>query len=288
MAEADAPGNLCARAGVTNALGLLQEWLADERLISGQLALVTRGAVATNIAEPPVDLGGAAVAGLVRSAQSEQPGRFAMIDWDGQESSWRALPAALGSGEPIVAIRDGEVLVPRLERAGDLEPIESAGRLDPARTVLITGGTGALGGILARHLVNTYGAKRLLLVSRRGPTAEGAGELEAELTELGAEVTVASSDVSDRAALETLLRSIPDEHPLGAVVHAAGVIEDGLIESLTPERIDAVVRTKGGRSLASARSDQGEGTLYVPTFLVGGRDDWQPWSRELRGSKRIS
>ncbi len=112
------------------------------------------------------------------------------------------------------------------------------------RTVLITGATGTLGTLLARHLVSEHGVRQLLLVSRRGPRAEGAGDLRAELESLGAEVRIEACDVSDREQLATLLGSLPNKHPLGAVVHAAGVLDDGLIGALTPERLDGVLRAK--------------------------------------------
>jgi NADPH:quinone reductase-like Zn-dependent oxidoreductase/acyl carrier protein len=110
--------------------------------------------------------------------------------------------------------------------------------LDPAGTVLVTGGTGGLGAVLARHLVEAYGARRLVLVSRRGTAAPGAGELMAELVGLGAEVQVVACDVADRDQLAALLGSL--EHPLTAVVHAAGVLDDGVVEALTPQRLARV------------------------------------------------
>ncbi|MEV5315793.1 SDR family NAD(P)-dependent oxidoreductase, partial [Streptomyces sp. NPDC052610] len=114
----------------------------------------------------------------------------------------------------------------------------------PDGTVLITGGTGALGSLVARHLVTARGVRRLLLTSRRGRSADGAAELAAELTGLGARVTIAACDTADRDALAALLAGIPAEHPLTAVVHAAGVLDDGVIGSLTPERVDRVLRPK--------------------------------------------
>jgi acyl transferase domain-containing protein/NADPH:quinone reductase-like Zn-dependent oxidoreductase/short-subunit dehydrogenase/acyl carrier protein len=116
--------------------------------------------------------------------------------------------------------------------------------IDPQGTVLITGGTGALGALLARHLVVEHGVSHLLLASRRGLAAEGAIELRAELESLGAGVTIAACDVSDRQALRVLLDSIRAEHPLSAVVHAAGVIDDGLIGVLTSERLERVLSAK--------------------------------------------
>ncbi|WP_460784128.1 SDR family NAD(P)-dependent oxidoreductase, partial [Nonomuraea fastidiosa] len=97
---------------------------------------------------------------------------------------------------------------------------------------------------MARHLVSEHGVRHLLLVSRRGPDASGAVELREELAGLGAEVTIAACDVGDREALAALLAGIPEDRPLCAVVHAAGVVDDGVISSLSPERVDAVLRPK--------------------------------------------
>ena len=116
--------------------------------------------------------------------------------------------------------------------------------IDPERTVLLTGGTGGLGALVARHLAEHHGARHLLLVSRSGPKAEGAKELQAELEELGVEATIAACDVSDRKALKKLLDSIPAEHPLGAVIHCAGVLADGTVEAMAPEQIERVFAAK--------------------------------------------
>ncbi|MGW4327977.1 type I polyketide synthase [Nocardia sp. NPDC004573] len=111
-------------------------------------------------------------------------------------------------------------------------------------TVLITGGTGGLGALAARHLVTEYGVRRLVLASRRGPDTPGAAELRDELAALGAHVEVVACDAADRDALETTLAAIPAEHPLTGVVHAAGVLADGLFTGLTAERIAEVLRPK--------------------------------------------
>ncbi|MFF8596795.1 SDR family NAD(P)-dependent oxidoreductase [Streptomyces sp. NPDC015220] len=116
--------------------------------------------------------------------------------------------------------------------------------LDPDGTVLITGGTGVLGGLVARHLVAEHGVRHLLLLGRRGAAAEGAGELCAELSAAGAEVTVAACDSADRAALAAVLATVPEGHPLTGVVHAAGVLDDVVLASMTPARVDAVLRSK--------------------------------------------
>nr|WP_275412118.1 type I polyketide synthase [Catellatospora coxensis] len=116
--------------------------------------------------------------------------------------------------------------------------------LDPDGTVLITGATGTLGALAARHLVTGYGARHLLLVSRRGPDAPGATELRDELTGFGAHVTVAACDVADRAALAELLAAIPEAHPLTGVVHTAGVLDDGVVAGMTREQFENVLRPK--------------------------------------------
>jgi len=116
--------------------------------------------------------------------------------------------------------------------------------LRPGGTVLLTGGTGVLGALAARHLVAKYGVRRLLLAGRRGPDAPGAAELCAELTALGAHTEVVACDVADRAALEAVLAAIPPDHPLTGVVHAAGVLADGLFATMTPGQIAEVLRPK--------------------------------------------
>ncbi|MER5432231.1 type I polyketide synthase [Streptomyces sp. NPDC002588] len=116
--------------------------------------------------------------------------------------------------------------------------------IDPHGTVLVTGGTGTLGRAVARHLVTEHGARRLMLVSRRGMAAPGADDLVTELTARGVDVSVTACDVADRAAVEAVLATVPAENPLTAVVHTAGALDDGVIESLTPERFDTVTRPK--------------------------------------------
>ncbi|GAA2673326.1 MULTISPECIES: type I polyketide synthase [Actinosynnema] len=180
----------------------------------------------------------AAVRGLVRTAQAEQPGRFllASVDADADPGAGQALDAALALGEPEVAVRGGQVLVPRLTRSAGAGNGVDWG----CGPVLLTGATGALGAALARHLVTGHGVRELLLVSRRGPDAPGAAELVAELGGHGARATALACDVADRGALAGLLA----EHPVTAVVHAAGVLADGTLESLSAEQVDVVLRAK--------------------------------------------
>jgi len=221
-------------------LALLRRWLTEPATEDTRLTVLTHRAIAASADEDVPDLAAAPIWGLVRSAQSEHPDRFVLVDVDEHEDSLRALPAALASGEPQMAIRAGVLLVPRLTRI--TEP--SATPNSPWRgTVLITGATGALGSLIARHLVDA-GARRLLLVSRRGMAADGARRLADELAELGADITVAACDAADRAALAGLLGRIPAEWPLTAVVHTAGVLDDATVLSLTPEQVDHVLRPK--------------------------------------------
>ncbi len=120
--------------------------------------------------------------------------------------------------------------------------IPQAPRLDG--TVLVSGATGTLGALLCRHLVTAHGARQLLLVSRRGPDAEGADELLADLKALGADVSIVAADLADPDAVADVLSMVDARHPLRAVVHAAGVLDDAAVESLTPDRLAAVLRPK--------------------------------------------
>ncbi len=224
-------------------LALVQEWLAEERLDDSKLVLLTHGAVAATPTDVP-DVAQAPVWGLIRSAQSEHPGRFVLVDLDGEDNSTGALPAALAAGESQLAIRLGRAYAPRLARVAPQQETDEAPWFDPERTVLITGGTGLLGGLVARHLVGAHGVRSLVLTSRRGVEADGASELQRELAELGAAVTIARCDVADREQLRAVLDALPPQQPLGAVIHAAGVLEDGTIETLSPATLDRVLAPK--------------------------------------------
>jgi acyl transferase domain-containing protein/thioesterase domain-containing protein/acyl carrier protein len=230
-----ADGSPDVRAAAAEALAVVRRWLACTRLGEATLVVTTRGAVGVGNEVP--DAAQAAVAGVVRAAQAEHPGRFLLVDLEvAAEPEWGAL---LDLDEPQLAVRGGRLLAPRLARV----PAGATDRtrpLDPDGTVLITGGTGALGALFAEHVVKRHGARHLLLVSRRGPAADGAADLAATLESLGAQVRVEACDVADRDQLAGLLGSL--ERPLTAVVHMAGLPDAGLIETLSAERLEQVLR----------------------------------------------
>ncbi|MDX6761462.1 beta-ketoacyl reductase, partial [Streptomyces sp. F8] len=234
---------------VTAVLELAQSWLSDERFADSRLAVLTRGAVAVADAEHP-DPALAAVWGLIRSAQSEQPGRFTLVDTDGRPESVRALPRALASAQPQLALRAGRLSAPALRGHRPTGPAGDTPAVFGADShVLVTGGLGTLGRLLARHLVKQHGVGRLLLTGRRGAATPGAEEFAAELVSLGAEVSVVSCDTGDRTALAALLAAVPADRPLTAVVHAAGVTDDAVLAGLTAQRLAEVLRPKADAAL---------------------------------------
>ncbi|WP_432015718.1 SDR family NAD(P)-dependent oxidoreductase [Streptomyces cucumeris] len=224
--------------GAVRALELIRRWLASEPLREARLLVVTRNAASVH--GEPADIAQGAVWGFLHSAQAEYPGRVLLVDVDGTgdagEPDWAALA---GLDEPRLAVRGGTVLAPRLARVPNSSDSMS---LDPDGTVLITGGTGGLGARTARHLVTRHGVRHLVLVSRRGPEAEGAADLVAELGAAGCDALAVACDVADRDQLAKLLSSL--DRPLTAVVHAAGVLDDGVVGQLTPEQIERVLRPK--------------------------------------------
>ncbi|MFD2472721.1 SDR family NAD(P)-dependent oxidoreductase [Amycolatopsis silviterrae] len=203
-----APGTTAAEV-----LTKVQDWVAEPR--TTPLVVCTRNA--------DTDPAAAAVSGLVRSVQTEHPGQFVLADLDTDTP-----PAGLAElGEPQVKVRDGRVSAPRLVR---LPAADERFAWNPDGTVLITGGTGTLGRLVARHLVAEHGVRRLVLLSRSG------GEVES----LDADVTVVACDLTDREAVAGVLK----EHQVTAVIHTAGVTDDGVVTSLTDERLAAVARPK--------------------------------------------
>ncbi|WP_405887194.1 SDR family NAD(P)-dependent oxidoreductase [Streptomyces sp. NBC_01136] len=251
------------RSVLTPAHDHIRGWLADERFAASRLVFVTRSAVAA-YADAADGVGvQAALWGMVRSAQSEHPGRFQLVDLpdtndtdntDNTDNTGdtgdtggvsggaddRAFLAAVAAGLPQSAVRAGQVLLPGLAPVG---PGSAAPDL-ASGTVLVTGATGALGSTVARHLVTAHGVRSLLLTSRGGPAAPGADDLVDDLCELGARVTLVACDTAERAEVEELLAHVPAEVPLTGVVHAAGVLDDGAVTALDAERFERVLRPK--------------------------------------------
>jgi malonyl CoA-acyl carrier protein transacylase len=215
-------------------LRLLQNVLADRSLADTTVVFTTRGAFAATESEAVTDVAAAAAWGLIRAAQAEHPGRFVIVDTDGTDGE---LPA---TGTQF-AVRNGVVSTPHLVPVRP-DAVPKKWRSDG--TVLITGGTGGLGGLVARHLVVEHGVRHLVLAGRRGADADGVPALVDELTAAGATITVAACDVADRFACAELLAAVPAAHPLTAVIHAAGVLDDGVIASLGQDRLATVLRPK--------------------------------------------
>ncbi len=223
-----------ARALAGRVLGGLQGLVASEALGTSRLVVLSRGALAVEAGELPV-LVQAPVAGLVRSAQAEHPGRFALIDTDGGE-----LPAgALLSDEPELAVRGGRLFAPRFVRHRAEPPVGTGERAGDG-VVVVTGGTGGLGAVFARYLAGR-GVGRLVLTSRRGLEAPGARGLVAELAELGCVAEVVACDVAVREQVEALFAAVG---PVRGVIHAAGVMDDGLLGALDERRLARVMAPK--------------------------------------------
>ena len=223
-----------ALAATERVLELAEDWLARPTLADARLTVVARGAVprAGHDARPDA----AAAWGALRALQADQPGRFGLLDLDpdGEKDKDAGLVQAVSSGEQEAVVRAGQVLSPRLVRsvAGAASAEDGiAGRddlaaLDPDGTVLVTGGTGTLGALVAEHLVRTGRTRHLLLAGRRGDRAPGVDLVVERLTGAGAVVTVAALDVADAAAVADLVAGIDPRHPLTGVVHAVGAPRD--------------------------------------------------------------
>ncbi|MEW1873712.1 type I polyketide synthase [Streptomyces caelestis] len=228
--------------GATLTTALLQA-LGDAR-VDAPLWCLTRGAVAVSPGESvPAPLQ-AAVHGLGRVAALEYPHRWGgTVDLpetlDARSAERLADVLADPGGEDQLAVRPAAVFGRRLAAVRPGAPRD----WQPTGTVLITGGTGALGAHVARRLAGA-GARHLVLLSRGGPDAPGAGKLRAELAELGAEATLIACDTADRDALAAVLADIPRHAPLTGVVHTAGVLDDGVLDGLTPERFETVFHAK--------------------------------------------
>ncbi|AGL16004.1 type I polyketide synthase [Actinoplanes sp. N902-109] len=244
--DTDVPATV--RDTTAEALTLVQQWLLESRLDAAQLTVVTSGAIAATSQEAVSDLAAAAAWGLLRAAQTENPDRLLLVDLPVTAPGTHAglLPTVLDGSEPELVIRDTGAYGRRLVRVpGTLTPVEWPEQGEPGtRTVLVTGGTGTLGALTAKHFVATGRAGAAVLIGRAGPAAPDAAQLAAELAGLGAVVRIVACDAADRDALAAVLARIPAEFPLGSIVHSAGVVDDGIVAALTPERVATVLRPK--------------------------------------------
>ncbi|MFE2337903.1 type I polyketide synthase, partial [Streptomyces coelicoflavus] len=218
----------------------LQQWVSTEHPATARLAVLTTGSYLLDDDSPSDTsraLANAATWGLTRSAQSEHPDTIVLVDVDDPDTPWQeTVSAAVAAGETQIAVRGGEAYVPRLVRttaAATAHPDWSD------TTVLITGATGALAGLTARHLVSQYGVRQLLLASRR-PVPE---TLVHDLTRAGAHVVTATGDLTDRAECAALVDAVPPETSL-AVVHCAGALDDAVLANQTPDRLRTVFGPK--------------------------------------------
>ncbi|WKK23547.1 SDR family NAD(P)-dependent oxidoreductase [Streptomyces olivoreticuli] len=243
------PVGLSATVALTQAVVEVCEGLGVE---PPRLWCATRGAVSVGPEDPLTRPVQAHVWGLGRVVALEHPllwgGLADLPEAVGADGARRLVAAIAGEGvEDQMAVRASGTYARRLVHAPAADtPVRR--EWSPRGTVLISGGTGGIGGHLARRLARD-GAEHLVLVGRRGGQAPGAAELAAELTGLGAKVTLAACDVSDREALAKLLAGLPAAYPLTTVIHAAAVLDDGVVDSLTPEQMDRVLRVKAQGAL---------------------------------------
>ncbi|HZX39403.1 MAG TPA: SDR family NAD(P)-dependent oxidoreductase, partial [Streptomyces sp.] len=239
------PEHRSVPVGLSGSLSLIQA-LGDLG-IEAPLWCGTRGAVTIGRSESVTSTHQALVWGMGRVVALEHSDRWGGLVDLPEVLDRRAADRLCGllagpDGEDQIAVRASGAYGRRLVRA-PLAGAPAQRTWRPRGTVLVTGGTGAVGGHIARWLARE-GAEHLLLTGRRGSDAPGAAELEAELTALGSRVTIAACDVADREALRDLLAAIPEQYPLDAVMHVAGSLDDGVIDSLDPGRMDTVLRAK--------------------------------------------
>ncbi|MGY5118541.1 SDR family NAD(P)-dependent oxidoreductase [Streptomyces sp. 900105755] len=235
----DAETAAAARQVTEAALAELQTLAAQEKA-PARTVWVTRGAVAADDRDTVPGLAQSALWGLARSARAEHPDLgLTLLDLEDTDPAAALLAAVAHRDEPELAGRAGTLLVPRLVRARAADTDRARTPVDG--TVLITGGLGAVGRHIARLLAER-GVPRLLLTSRRGADDPRTAEVTAELTALGASVEVAACDVADPAALAGVIGSVSGE--LRGVVHCAGVLDDGVVAELTPERLERVLSPK--------------------------------------------
>ncbi|MEU4655151.1 SDR family NAD(P)-dependent oxidoreductase [Streptomyces sp. NPDC023723] len=245
-------------------LAALQRWLLAEDLAGrALLTFVTRNAVAVP-GDDAHDLAAAALWGMVRSAQTENPGHLRVVDVDDAGvAAPDAVKAALDRSDAQLAVRGGRVLRPHLwPHAAAVGPFPDCGD----GTVVITGGTGTLGRALARHLVTRASVRSVALLSRSGPRASGITALTSELAGLGASVRVLEADTSDPEQVRAALDRLRSERPLAGVVHAAGLLDDAIVPNLTSEQLRRVLASKADSALHLDAATRGDDLRFFTVF----------------------
>lgn len=234
--------------GLTTA-ALAEVQAASTLGFSPALVWVTHQAVGTGVEVGPMHVGAAPLWGLLRTARTEHPElRLRLVDVGAGPGDIDNVARALSyEGEPECALRNGQMLVPQLQRRDDplsLSPANQQACIRRDGAVLLTGGLGEIGQLMARRLVRVYGVTDLVLTSRRGPDAPGARTLMSELTQLGSRVSVIASDMGNIESVQAIMALFSPTRPLRGIFHAAGVLADGVFSSLTPQRCATAYRPK--------------------------------------------
>ncbi|WP_374199622.1 type I polyketide synthase [Micromonospora sp. NBRC 110038] len=271
LATGGHPDAASVPAGLAHTVALAQA--LGDAAIPARLWIATRGAVSVDPSDQAVDCDQAALWGFGGVLRAEHPQRWGgLVDLPptADARGVRQVRRLLGGerAEDQLAVRATGTYARRLTRAR--RPATPARAWTPRGTTLVTGGTGALGGHVARALA-AAGADHLLLVSRRGPDAPGAAALAEELTALGTRVTVAACDAADRDALRDLLAAIPADLPLTAVVHTAAALDDTVVDALTADRMATALRAKvdAARNLDELTRDHELSAFVLFSSLAG-------------------
>jgi amino acid adenylation domain-containing protein/thioester reductase-like protein len=214
------------------------------------LVWVTRNTIGTSSADPEfVAIASAPLLGLMRTARNEHPElNLRLIDLD--TTLDLIEPGFLSALElhhvPECAVRQGRVLVPQLQYAPalDVGSTEKKQLLRSDGAVIITGGLGDLGRRVAMWLATAHGVRDLVLISRQGMDTPGADGFVKELAQSGSEVSVVACDMADFQNLEQVMSTFSEARPLRGVVHTAGLLDDGALQDLTPERFARVLAPK--------------------------------------------
>ncbi|MDI5940201.1 SDR family NAD(P)-dependent oxidoreductase, partial [Micromonospora sp. DH15] len=234
-----------AHAVAERTLHQLQQWLTNPHLTHTHLVILTQHAIPTT-PHPPINLPTTTTWGLIRTTQTENPGRITLIDHDHHPTTNHTITTALTTGHPQLAIRNNHLHTPQLTPTTTTATATANPHptLDPNGTILITGGTGTLATHIAQHLITHHHIKHLLLLTRTGPHTPHAQQLHQHLTNLGAHPTITTCDTTNPHQLTTTINNIPPNHPLTAIIHTAGILDDATTTNLTPHQLHTVLQPK--------------------------------------------